>query len=774
MSRFPVASITKLAWVAASVSVLALVGISSAQVKQKTKPTPAAKVFTYAKDVKPFVNQYCGSCHGDKDPVAGLTLTKSKKEAGLKEDAEKWIKVAANVRSSHMPPKGMPAPTKAQRDNFVAAVEGIVVGDCRLADPGKVTLRRLNRAEYNNTVRDLLGVDFRPADDFPSDDVGYGFDNIADVLSISPLLMEKYLNAAEQVVDRALPVPVKKSRIVTGPDFQVTGGATKDDDSCDMSSNSTATVKFNAPQQGLYNIKVSGYGTQGGDQMPIMAVALNGEEVARLEVKGSPARDYEFPVKANKGPNVVAVSFTNDFFDPNLPADKRDRNLILKSIDLYGPKTGDEDVPAFMKQYLPAEPAAGEELKTARAFLAKFATRAYRRPATTDEVDRLVGLFQLTQKAKEPFHRGLQLGMAAVLVSPNFLFKVETTPKNMVSSRALNDYELATRLSYFLWSSMPDDRLMTLAAQGKLRNPDTLATEAKRMLADPKSQALADNFAEQWLNLRKLDIFHPEPEQFPTYNEVLKDSMKAETKTFFKYIALQNRSVLEFLSSDYAFVNAPLAAHYGISGVTGNELRRVALTGTQRGGILSQASVLAITSNPTRTSPVKRGKWILENVLGTPPPPPPPGVGDLGDDKQVLSAKNLREKMELHRKKPDCFSCHSRMDPLGFSLENYDAVGRWRKTEAGAPIDNSGVLPDGQKFQGPAELKKILLQKKDQFTHTLADRLMTYALGRGMDPSDRCVLDDISRRTAANEYRFQTIITEIVRSDPFRKRSAKP
>jgi len=315
---------------------------------------------------------------------------------------------------------------------------------------------------------------------------------------------------------------------------------------------------------------------------------------------------------------------------------------------------------------------------------------------------------------------------------------------------------------------------MTLAAQGKLRNPDTLATEAKRMLADPKSQALADNFAEQWLNLRKLDIFHPEPEQFPTYNEVLKDSMKAETKTFFKYIALQNRSVLEFLSSDYAFVNAPLAAHYGISGVTGNELRRVALTGTQRGGILSQASVLAITSNPTRTSPVKRGKWILENVLGTPPPPPPPGVGDLGDDKQVLSAKNLREKMELHRKKPDCFSCHSRMDPLGFSLENYDAVGRWRKTEAGAPIDNSGVLPDGQKFQGPAELKKILLQKKDQFTHTLADRLMTYALGRGMDPSDRCVLDDISRRTAANEYRFQTIITEIVRSDPFRKRSAKP
>jgi len=769
ISRWP-----RLAWFAASCSILAVGATSLAQTKQKSKPIPAPKSFSYAKDVKPFVGKYCGSCHGDKDPVAGLSLTKHKTEAQLKDAAEQWVKAASNVRNLHMPPKGMPAPTKAEREKFAAAIEGIVVGDCRLADPGKVTLRRLNRAEYNNTVRDLLGVDFHPADDFPSDDVGYGFDNIADVLSISPLLMEKYLNAAEQVVAKAIPVPINKSRVVGGQDLDVTGGATRDDDSCDMNGNATATVKFTVPQKGLYSIRITAYGEQGGDLMPTMAVGLNGQEVQRIEVKGSPPSTYEFPVKAEKGQNTVSVSFTNDFYDPNLPAGKRDRNLIIKSVDFYGPKSGDLGTPASLTKLIPVQPAPGKESETAAKVFRKFATQAFRRPATDDEVSRLMKLFDLSQKTKQPFNEGIQLGLTAVLVSPNFLFKVETTPKNMVASRALNDYELATRLSYFLWSSMPDDRLMSLANQGKLRNPDTLAQEAKRMLVDPKARALADNFAEQWLNLRKLEIFHPEPEQFPTYNEILRDSMKDETKTYFKYILTQNRSVLEFLNSNYSFINQPLAAHYGISGVTGSELRKVTFTGNQRGGILSQASVLAITSNPTRTSPVKRGKWVLENILGTPPPPPPPGVGDLGDDKQVLTAKNLRERLEQHRKKPDCFSCHSRMDPLGFSLENYDAVGRWRKTENGQPIDNSGVLPDGQKFAGPAALKTILLQKKDQFVHTLSDRLMTYALGRGMDPSDRCILDDITRRTAANEYQFQTIITEIVRSDPFRKRSAKP
>jgi len=754
--------------------VLAVGATSLAQTKQKSKPTAEPKTFTYAKNVKPFVGKYCGSCHGDKDPVAGLSLTKYKSESQLKEASEQWLKAVSNVRSLHMPPKGMPAPTKAERESFSAAVEGIVVGDCRLADPGKVTLRRLNRAEYNNTVRDLLGVDFRPADDFPSDDVGYGFDNIADVLSISPLLMEKYLNAAEQVVTKAIPVAVSKSRAIGGQDLAVTGGAIRDDDSCDMNGNATATAKFTVPQQGLYNIKVTAYGEQGADTYPIMAVGINGQEVQRIEVKGAPAAVYEFPVNAQKGENIVTVSFTNDFYDPNQPAGKKDRNLIIKAVDLYGPKSGDLDSPDSLKKIIPVPPKPGQETEMASSIFRKFATRAFRRPATDDEVNRLMKLFELSQKTKQPFNEGIQLGLTAVLVSPNFLFKVETTPKNMVASRALNDYELATRLSYFLWSTMPDERLMSLAKQGKLRDPNTLAQEAKRMLADPKVDALSDNFAEQWLNLRKLEIFHPEPEQFPTYTDHLRDSMKGETKTYFKYILTQNRSVLEFLNSNYSFINEPLAAHYGISGVTGDELRRVTLTGNQRGGILSQASILAITSNPTRTSPVKRGKWVLENILGTPPPPPPPGVGDLGDANQVLSAKNLRERLELHRKKPDCFSCHSRMDPLGFSMENYDAVGRWRKTENGLPIDNSGVLPDGKKFAGPSQLKDILLQKKDQFVHTLSDRLMTYALGRGMDPSDRCVLDDITRKTASNQYQFQTIITEIVRSDPFRKRSAKP
>ena len=310
-------TLSRAVWIAATCSILAVGATSLAQTKQKAKPEPAPKTFTYAKNVKPFVGKYCGSCHGDKDPVAGLSLTKDKSESQLKEASEQWLKAVSNVRSLHMPPKGMPAPTKAERESFSAAVEGIVVGDCRLADPGKVTLRRLNRAEYNNTVRDLLGVDFRPADDFPSDDVGYGFDNIADVLSISPLLMEKYLTAAEQVVTKAIPVPVNKSRAIGGQDLAVTGGATKDDDSCDMNGNATATAKFTVAQQGLYNIKVTAYGEQGADTFPIMAVGLNGQEVQRIEVKGRPAADYEFPVKVQKGENIVTVSFTNDFYDPH-------------------------------------------------------------------------------------------------------------------------------------------------------------------------------------------------------------------------------------------------------------------------------------------------------------------------------------------------------------------------------------------------------------------------------------------------------------------------
>lgn len=746
---------------------------------QTTKPKPVAPrktavVYSFEKHVAPGITEYCIPCHGAKDPVAGVSLNRFKTAAQVSDSREIWSKVLKNIETGHMPPKGMPKPSATQRAAMVAGLKQILVGDCDLADVGRVTIRRLNRAEYNNTVRDLVGIEFRPADDFPSDDVGYGFDNIGDVLSLSPLLMEKYLNAAEQIADRAIQVPPKGTNKLIGPSLNPTGAVTIDDDSADFFSNGSVTGKFDLPRTGLYRIRVSGYASQAGPDPAKMEVLWNGERVDTFEVRAVPPNitDYEAPIKGAKGPGVVTVKFLNDYYDANAPEGKKDRNLYVKSVEVIGPQGGSTP-PASHLKLIPKPPVAGKERETAREILSKFATRAYRRPVTPAETDRLVSIFDLAGKMKEPFERGIQLGMTAVLVSPNFLYRVETDRREK-AVRNLNGYEIASRLSYFIWSSLPDERLMTLAGQGKLSDPAAIKAEALRMLQDPRAQALADNFAEQWLQLRKLDNFHPNPDQFPTFNDNLRESMRTETKMFFLGVMRNDRSVLDFLDGKYTYINEALAKHYGIPNVTGPEFRKVPLVGDQRGGVLSQASVLSITSNPTRTSPVKRGKWVLENILGTPPPPPPPGVGDLGDDKKILTSKNIRERMEQHRSKPDCKSCHSKMDPIGFGMENYDAVGRWRTNDDGSKIDSSGVLPDGRKFEGPSQLKQILLQNKGQFVNALSDRFLTYALGRGLDVSDQCFVEEVARRTAANEYKFSAFVSAVVTSEPFRKRKVGP
>ncbi|MDX2065300.1 MAG: DUF1592 domain-containing protein [Fimbriimonadaceae bacterium] len=749
------------------------------QAKPASAKKPAAKATAsgdaYTRTIQPFVTKYCGGCHGGTTQVANISLTKDKSLAAAAKNAGLWQRAAANVSNSHMPPKGLPAPTLKERQAFVDAVKSLTIADCSLADAGKVTVRRLNRAEYNATVRDLVGVDFRPADDFPSDDVGYGFDNIGDVLTISPLLMEKYLNAAEAIAAQAIQLPIPSKFTLTGPMLSKAGSASQDDDSVDlMSGDGKAIGEFNIKRPGRYVVRFAGYQYAAGPENASVALRLNGEEVGRFEMANIAPKTatFELPARLNKGKNRVEVQFLNDFYDPKGPDGRKDRNVTIRSIEVV--RTDPESYSESHRRLIPVDPKPGTERDTAKAVLTKFAERAYRRPVSADEVNRLMSLYDLSTKAKEPFERGVQLGITAALVSPHFLFRVEVDPRDAKGSRELTDFELATRLSYFIWSSCPDDRLFELARQKKLRQPGVLKAEVVRMLADPRAEGLADNFAEQWFQLRRLDGFNPNPKQFPGFDNELKEDLRTETKRFFMHVLRRNESALDFIDGKYTFLNERLAKHYGVPSISGDQFRLVAMNSPQRGGVLGHASILSITSNPTRTSPVKRGKWVLENILGTPPPPPPPGVPDLEEKHEDMTAKTLRERMELHRKKPDCFSCHSRMDPIGFGMENYDAVGKWRTADDGATLDTSGVLPDGRKFKGPQQLKQILLQNKEQFVRTLTDRLLTYSMGRGMEPKDQCHIDSIVARAKANEYRFADMIVAVVQSDPFRKRDIRP
>ncbi len=752
-----------------------MVTATTATTPQKSKATPAkptapAKT-SFAKDILPVTSKYCLSCHQGNDSPAGLDLSKFKTEASMKADLATWERVSRAMSNGSMPPKGMPAPTKAQRDKVTAWIESTITADCRLAEPGAVTIRRLNRVEYNNTIRDLIGLDLKPAEDFPSDDVGYGFDNIGDVLSISPLLMEKYLDAAEKISKQAIYIPGSKSAKYEAEEI----AQNNDGEFGGLFSRVSITTSHTF-ERGLYRIKIRAFQDKAGPEDAKMLLSIGGKPVQEFDVaaiKKSPAL-YEVPFRAEPGKANISITFLNDFYMEKNPPNNRDRNLWVDYIEVSGPLGGQLSIPDSHRRIIPGEPPVGKERDYARRVLNNFASKAYRRPAAPEEVERLMQVYDLAIKYKEPFERGVQLGVQAVLVSPNFLFRAELDPKaNPKASRNLNGYELATRLSYFLWSSMPDDRLISLAADGSLAKTAVLNQEVKRMLKDPKAKALADNFAEQWLTLRRLANANPDPKQFPQFTKELKEAMAQETKLFFNDVVVNDRSVLDFIDGKFTYVNGLLAKHYGLPGTHGAEFKKVSLAGTDRGGVLSHASVLTVTSNPTRTSPTKRGRWVLEQILGTPPPPPPPGVDVLKDEHQVNSAKTLREKMLVHQSDPNCFSCHSKMDPLGFGLENYDAIGGWRSMEGDTPVDSSGVLPDGTKFSGPVELKKLLMKEKDQFLKSFSDKMLTYALGRGVSFADRCHIDTIAADTEKSGYKFSSLVIAIVNSDPFKKRQTK-
>ena len=753
-----------------------------------TTPTQPVAVVASAEDptfkdkILPFMQKYCLDCHNADKAAGGLTLEGYVSEAHARKDRKTWASVQHVLAAGEMPPKKKAQPGKDEREFVVAWVENTLTKiDCGSSkDPGRVTVRRLNRAEYNNTIRDLCGVDFKPAEDFPADDVGYGFDNIGDVLSFQPILLEKYMAAADKVLDKALTRPVvtpsSKQTFRAQNMTVIPRGAKTADPKAKIvftsEGNAAPASKFNFPEQGEYVFRVRGWGAKAGGEFPKVVLRVDGEDVKTFTVEAAEGKPqtYEAQAKFAAGERRVAVAFVNGFEDK---VTKATRQFGLEQLDIEGPirAVAKADTDSF-RLLLVARPAgAADARKAAETVLTNFARRAYRRPAKPQEAQRLMKLYDLAAADGEAFEAAVRLPMKAVLVSPHFLYRIEDDPADPNGVRTLNDFEFATRLSYFLWSSMPDEELFTLAAAGDLRKPNTLDAQVKRMLLDPKAKALSENFAGQWLQLRNVLTISPDKGYFPGWDDALRAGMIGEAEAFFEYVVQNDRSVLDFLDADYAFVNDRMAKHYGLPAVTGPTFRKVALTDGRRGGIVTMASTLTVTSNPTRTSPVKRGKWILENVLGTPPPPPAPDVPELPPTGQLKGT--LRQQMEQHRANPACATCHTKLDPLGFGLENFDGIGGWRTADNKQPIDSSGVLPDGATFSGPAELRKVLLGKADLFRRCLAEKLLTFALGRGLEYYDKCALDDVVAAAKTDGDRFSALVLSVVKSDPFQKRKGK-
>jgi hypothetical protein len=756
---------------------------------QTAKPA-TAEDGSFEREIAPFLKKHCLDCHSGEEPEGEVALEDFKDAAAIAADQKTWQRVIAMLQTGAMPPQDAPQPMDADRRKVVAWVEKTIYNlDCNApADPGRVTIRRLNRAEYNNTVRDLLSVTFKPADDFPSDDVGGGFDNIGDVLTVPPILIEKYIAAAERIAEEAIvadPSQFIKSQRRDRRQLSGDGSAEYNEERRRWQLNSeegSIFAEFDFPQAGEYRIRAYASEQQAGDDRAQMELRLGDQKLKVFDMNaGREMRAYEINTKVAAGKQRLSAHFLNDFYDPNNPDERRrDRNLRVYGFEIDGPlDVGPEDYPEVHRKLTSVRPSDQiSVVDAAKANLQPFASRAFRRPATDDEVQRFAALAAEAVKQGDTFDQGMQVAVTALLVSPHFLFRAEggvtsasAADGQPVKTENVGQYELASRLSYFLWSSMPDDELFALAAQDKLHDQAVLDQQIRRMLADSKSEALVQNFATQWLNLRLLDGVTPDPQVFPEFDAAIKGDMRRETELFARAIIQEDRSVLDFLEGRFTFVNERLARHYGIGGISGDEFQRVEFTGEQRRtGVLTQASILTLTSNPARTSPVKRGKWILENILGTPPPDPPMDVPALEATAKSRPGASLRKQLEIHRTNAVCASCHKTMDQLGFGLENFDAVGRWRDADGKNPVDASGELPGGGKFNGPLELAGVLKQRRLEFTRCLSEKLLTFALGRELRVQDRCTVDKIIEELEKREFRFSALVTAIVQSDPFRKR----
>ena len=769
-----------------------------------------------------FLEQYCFSCHAGDQPAAELSLDLFTDNRSLVENRDIWEQVLDMLTTGQMPPSDSDRfPPMEASESFVAHIEAIFEHTDRMAkpDPGRVTVRRLNKVEYKNTVRDLLGVDFNPTENFPADDVGHGFDNIGDVLTMSPLLMERYLEAAEAIATRVilLDPPPPSKRYQSGNRLDPRHDDVPDERYRLLDPTATEAWKSGPFTTGATYFKISPdaevvyratlYAETDSETPVEVALFIQGdkleemtppEKLARL-VGIDPTIDNNikvlkaFEITARDEESDEKKGQTIEVLITGIPNIEKVGIAMLKPIEgephaklqirtlwAEGPL---DTRPDSHFEILAGTPGISQAEQT-REVLTRLLRRGYRRPPTENEVEQLTQFVASVQTDGAVWEGSIQEAIKVILCSPKFLFRLELDDHTQISDPyPIDEFQLASRLSYFLWSSMPDDELLELAERKQLTA--NLESQVKRMLANPKASELGRNFGTQWLQIQRLTTAAPDLEQFPTFTGALRTAMLQETELFLESIFREDRSVLDLIDADYTFLNQTLANHYGITDTQGNwrgqkniipggeaikgrSFRRVNLQSTSRGGILSHASVLTVTSNPTRTSPVKRGRWVLEQILGTPPPPPPPDVPELEEEADVVRGSTLRERLEQHRADPACANCHAKMDPIGFALENYNAIGAFRYKDGELNIDTTAELPDGTILHGVADLKQVVKDRKQQFLRCLTEKMLTYALGRGLEYYDRSTVDRILAQLEAGGYRSSVMITEIVKSDAFR------
>jgi len=737
----------------------------------------------FTQDIAPILDTFCLTCHSGDDAKADLRLDRLTGLLDIHRGGFDARLIREMVSTAEMPPKKKPQPTDHQRliiTQWLDAALAYVPADAPI-DPGWFTIHRLNRTEYKYTLRDLLGIDPKANDlsaKLPRDDTGYGFDNIADVLSTSPVAIEQYLAAAETAIDLALgPIVEFGDNPRTLRPLEGRNGNPLPQGGFYLYSNGPAAARFIAPLTGDYIIRVRAWEAQGGDAHANLSLRLDDRSIGEFEITGTRGdpQDLLVRVRCDQGDHRIAAHFTNDYYLANVA----DRNLGVESISIAGPLDESTSVrPAAWTGIFAADTPGSPEESRAAAILRAFAGRASRRPADDGQVQSLLRVFSAERRAGRPFEPALRTALAATLVSPNFLFRTVAHPDaaDPDSRYTLGGYELASRLSYFLWSSMPDPALLEAAADGSLLTDAGLAAQVPRMLADPRSRALIENFSGQWLQLRALENLAIDRSMFPEYDDDLRADMLSEATLFFGDMVASDRSVLDLIDSRDTFLNERLAAFYGVPGVSGKSFRRVPLPeGSPRGGVLTMGAVLTLTSNTTRTSPVKRGLFVLDQMLGAAPPPPPADIPPLEQSATADPNATVRERLAAHTAVASCAACHNRLDPLGLAFENFDAIGRWRETENGRPIDASGTLPGGVHLSGAGDLKRTLLARGDQFVEALTAKVLTYALGRGVEPLDRPAIRAIALRTRANGDRFSALIESVVLSETFRTcRGRKP
>ena len=765
--------------------------------------SPFVQASTFDREVKPFLTRHCLQCHNANLRTAEINLGDFDPEHPVRNQQDLWQAVLRELRAGRMPPPGNPRPTVEQLRRVDQWIEARLEEEAASISPipGRVTARRLNRSEYDNTIRDWLGLDLSLSEDFPIDDTGYGFDNIGDVLSLSPLLMEKYLAAAEEIAGRAVVVRRKTRPMLArylASRSQAPPSVPEGIHTVRYSPEGRLRAQHPFPSSGEYELRVRVVDrrrippAEEGQWVPAelpsatLSVLLDGSTLQTFHVETDAYHrgTFDIRIRVDSGAHLLealprldseslGTTFNQAVLEDSVE-NPPDRLVYADSMEILGPfKVKPKPLTDSHRRVLICEHDPGKHLAGCTdSILRNLTLRAYRRLATEQEIKRLRDLVASAQSDGEPLERGIQLALQAVLASPHFLFRLEFDPEAdpAGSAHPLGPYELASRLSYFLWSSLPDDELFGLAQRAELNDPQVLRQQVGRMLKDPRSKALVENFAGQWLQLRNLESAQPDPDRFPDFDEPLREAMRRETELFFRWILEEDRSLIDFLDASYTFLNQRLARHYGHPGVEGSGFRRIELAGDQRGGLMTHASMLTVSSYPTRTSPVLRGKWILETLLGAPPPPPP--VMETLEEEPESASMTLRQRLEKHRSLPACAACHRKMDALGFGLENYDAIGAWRKKDGGVPVDAAGELPGGRSFQGPKDLKALLAEtERAAFVRCLTEKMLTYALGRGLESYDKTAVDRICRELENNGFRFGQLVQSIVESLPFQMRT---